>query len=132
MDENQNLQSVEIPESKCANCGRPLDPSDRFCRDCGLPTVYQARTQRLAAAPPDMGELKRAFDLEPDPKPFTRPDAEDESEAAVKEELTTGNVVRATNPTQAFRMASSTLVMIAAIVVLALVGFGFLILAFRP
>jgi hypothetical protein len=116
-------------ELTCANCGRRLDPTDKFCRECGLPTPRHGQAQKLAAAPPDTSELKRAFAVEPELKPFARPEPEMEADEA--ENLTTGSVVRATNPTFAANLASSTLLMVVVIVLLALAGLVFLFLAFR-
>jgi len=124
---NQEPQS----ELTCANCGRRLDLADKFCRDCGLPTTHHAQAQKLAATPPDTGELKRAFAVETELKPFARPEPEVEPEAEETENLTTGSVVRATNPTFAANLASSTLLMVVVIVLLAIAGLVFLFLAFR-
>ena len=124
---NQEPQS----ELTCANCGRRLDLADKFCRDCGLPTARHAQAQKLAATPPDTGELKRAFAVETELKPFARPEPEVEPEAEETENLTTGSVVRATNPTFAANLASSTLLMVVVIVLLAIAGLVFLFLAFR-
>lgn len=123
---NQSEPSLELT---CANCGRRLDPTDKFCRECGLPTPRHAQAQKLAAMPPDTGELKRAFAVEPELKPFARPEPEEETEAT--ENLTTGSVVRATNPTFAANLASSTALMVAVIALLAVAGIVFLFLAFR-
>ena len=117
----------------CANCGQPLDPTDKFCRECGLPTVRQAQAQHAApAAPPDMGELKRAMEAAPDPRPFLRPDLEPEPPADAGNEPTTGSVVRVTSPTFAASLAASTLVMVGIILVLAVIGIALLFMAFRP
>ena len=132
MDQSHKPEAVENPELVCANCGRHLDPTDKFCRDCGLPTARQARAQKLAATPPDTGELKRAFDVQPDLKPFARPEPKVEDEADAEEPLTTGSVVRATSPTLAASLASSTVLMVGVIVVLAVAGIVFIVLAFRP
>jgi len=127
MNQSREPQS----ELTCANCGRRLDPTDKFCRDCGLPTTHHAQAQKLAATPPDTGELKRAFAVETELKPFARPEPEVEPEAEETENLTTGSVVRATNPTFAANLASSTLLMVGVIVLLAIAGLVFLFLAFR-
>ena len=123
--------SEPAPELTCANCGRRLDVSDKFCRDCGLPTVHRLEAQlRAPAPPPDTAELKRALDVAPDPAPFLR--AEPEMEAEPAEPDSTSAVVRATSPTHATRMAASTLVMVALIVVFAAAGVVLLVLALRP
>ncbi|OGO49940.1 MAG: hypothetical protein A2W37_14435 [Chloroflexi bacterium RBG_16_63_12] len=127
MNQSREPQS----ELTCANCSRRLDPTDKFCRDCGLPTTHHAQAQKLAATPPDTGELKRAFAVETELKPFARPEPEVEPEAEETENLTTGSVVRATNPTFAANLASSTLLMVVVIVLLAIAGLVFLFLAFR-
>jgi hypothetical protein len=82
---------------------------------------------------PDTDELRRALDAAPDPQPFLRPEP-DVEEAVEGEPLaeTTSSVVRATSPTHAFQMAASTLVMVVVIVLLAVAGIAFLVLAFRP
>ncbi|MBP7694583.1 MAG: zinc ribbon domain-containing protein [Anaerolineales bacterium] len=103
----------------CGNCGRPLDGSDRFCRECGLPTVRQAGERHRVpvldtqpgAAPPDTRELRRAFNVQA--RPAWR--AADPADTAPPE--TTSDVVRATSPTQAVRMASSTLLMLIGLMV---------------
>jgi hypothetical protein len=131
MDQGHEPQAAGSTELVCANCSRRLDPTDKFCRDCGLPTARQAQTQKLASTPPDTDELKRAFDVQPDLKPFARPEPEIEEEMEAEEPLTTGSVVRATNPTFAANLASSTVLMVAVILVLALAGIIFIVLAFR-
>ena len=128
-DMNQSREPQS--ELTCANCSRRLDPTDKFCRDCGLPTTHHAQAQKLAATPPDTGELKRAFAVETELKPFARPEPEVEPEAEETENLTTGSVVRATNPTFAANLASSTLLMVVVIALFALAGLVFLFIAFR-
>ena len=119
------------PEPACENCGQRLYPTDKFCRECGLPTVRLAQAQKRVPAPPDTGEMQRALDAMPDPRPFARQEPEPE-EADEPPEATTGSVVRATNPTFAFRMASSTLLMVGVVIALAAAGIVLLVLAFRP
>ena len=133
MEGRDDMNQSREPQSEltCANCSRRLDPTDKFCRDCGLPTTHHAQAQKLAATPPDTGELKRAFAVETELKPFARPEPEVEPEAEETEDLTTGSVVRATNPTFAANLASSTLLMVIVIVLLAIAGLVFLFLAFR-
>jgi hypothetical protein len=126
------IQNEPEAELVCANCGHRLDPADKFCRECGLPTPRHGQAQKLAAAPPDTAELKRAFVVEPELKPFARPEPEAETGPGEAEELTTGSVVRATNPTFAANLASSTLLMVAVIVLLAVAGMVLLVLAFKP
>jgi hypothetical protein len=124
----------------CANCRHPLDPTDKFCRECGLPTLRQAETQRAVPAtpPPDTQELRRALDAVPDPQPFSREGTvlaarlpEGPAGLSGEGELTTGGVIRATNPTQAARMAATTVFMVGLILVFAVVGVVLLVLAFR-
>lgn len=121
----------------CANCRHPLDPTDKFCRECGLPTLRQAETQRAvpAAPPPDTQELRRALDAVPDPQPFSREGAvlaaRPHDGLGGEGDLTTGGVIRATNPTQAARMAATTVIMVGLILVFAAAGVVLLVLAFR-
>jgi hypothetical protein len=117
----------EASRPTCANCGQPLDAADKFCRECGLPTMrHAAERKRVPAAPPDTGELRRALNVQPEPRPFAR-----EAEPPPPPE-TTGDVVRATSPTQAVQMASSTLVMLFGLMlVLAVAGVILLIVALR-
>ena len=122
----------QAPELTCANCGRPLDAADKFCRECGLPTPRQAQTQKqVPALPPDTGEMQRALDAVPDPTPFARVESAPAAGPPEGGEATTSSVVRATSPTFAFQMASSTLVMLGVFVVLAVLGIVFLVLAVR-
>jgi hypothetical protein len=121
----------------CENCKHRLDPTDKFCRECGLPTLRRAETQAqvLAAPPPDTGEMQRALDAVPDPRPFLRPAPETDAASVPErtaEHLTTSDVVRATNPTFAAKLASSTTLMVGVMIVLAVAGVFFLVLAFRP
>jgi hypothetical protein len=121
-------------ELRCANCQHRLDPTDKFCRECGLPTLHRAHTQRaVPSPPPDTAEFRRAMDVAADPRPFIRetPASGQGVEPVESPDLTTGSVVRVTNPTQAAQMAASTLVMVGLIVVLAVVGVGLLVLAFQ-
>jgi hypothetical protein len=121
--------SVEL---RCANCNNHLDPTDKFCRECGLPTLHRSETQRLAAAsPPNVAELKRAMDVLADPEPFTRSSDEPMQSQAASPELTTGSVVKVTNPTFAAQMAGSTLLMVGLIVVLVVIGVALIVLALR-
>ncbi|MCC6191722.1 MAG: hypothetical protein IT318_22055 [Anaerolineales bacterium] len=118
----------------CANCHFRLDLTDKFCRECGLPTVHRAHTQRsIPAEPPDTLEFRRAMEVAADPQPFVRP-AVDDRMAGGKEEdeaLTTGSVVRVTSPTQATRAALSTALMVGLIVVFVVIGLVLLVLAFQ-
>jgi hypothetical protein len=121
-------------ELRCANCQHRLDPTDKFCRECGLPTLHRAHTQRaVPTPPPDTAEFRRAMDVAADPRPFIRETPADEPSGQVTDppDLTTGSVVRVTNPTQAAQMAASTLLMVGLIVVLAVVGVALLVLAFQ-
>jgi len=117
----------------CANCGQPLDANDKFCRQCGLPTLRQAEAQkRIPVPPPDTGEFKRALDAVPEPQPFLRTEPEFEPLEDEPPEETTGSLVRATSPTQAMRLASSTLLMVGVIFILAVVGILLIVVAMRP
>ena len=121
--------SVEL---HCANCNNRLDPTDKYCRECGLPTVHRSETQRMAAAsPPNVAELKRAMDVAADPAPFARSADESTQALAAAPELTTGSVVKLTNPTFAAQMAGSTLLMVGLIVVLVVIGLALIVLALR-
>ena len=125
--------AAQASELTCANCSQRLDASDKFCRECGLPTMRQAQKQKqVPALPPDTSEMRRALDAVPDPRPFARVEPEPMSDAAAEGEDTTGDVVQVTNPTLAFQMASSTLLMVGVMVVLAIAGVIFLVLAFKP
>jgi hypothetical protein len=121
----------------CANCRRPLDPTDKFCRECGLPTLRQAVTQRaVPTPPPDVREFQQAMEVAPDPQPFAREGSvlapyADHGAAAQEADLSTGSVIRATNPTLVTRLAASTLLMVGLIVVFVVVGLALLYLAFR-
>jgi|SRR5579859_118319 len=119
-------------ELKCASCNQRLDPTDKFCRECGLPTVYRADTQRLAsAAPPNTEELKRAMDVAAAPTPFGPPIEQTIAAPPVAPGLTTGSVVKVTNPTFAMQMAGSTLLMVGLIVILGAIGIALIVLALR-
>jgi hypothetical protein len=121
-------------EATCANCGRPLDPNDKFCRECGLPTPRNPARPRVPVAPPDTAELKRAVNAVPDPQPFTRVEPEPELDAEPELEATeaapppagardtTGSAVRATSPTFAMQSASVAMVMLVVIVLMAIAG----------
>lgn len=116
----------------CANCGQPLDPNDKFCRECGLPTPRNPARPRVLVAPPDTAELKRALNAAPDPQPFTRlePEPEPEPEPEITEAAspsagvrdTTGGIVKATSPTFAMQSASVAMVMLVVIVLIAIAG----------
>jgi hypothetical protein len=142
-----NLPMTDQPaeDLKCANCGQPLDVNDKFCRECGLPTVRHAvERQAVKVEPPDTREMKRALEV-PEPKPFVRvePEPFDSDDlpglppdtlttpAVLLPPETTGDVVRATSPTQVTRMATSTLVMLGLIAVLAIAGVVLIVLAFN-
>lgn len=105
----------------CTRCGQLLEATDNFCRQCGLPTH---RPTAPPAAPPDTQELKRAFDITPDPRPFER--APDPATPAPE---STGQVMKATSPTHMTHLAGSTGLMVGLIVVLALAGLVLLGLA---
>jgi len=111
-------------ELVCANCGRRLDPLDKFCRECGLPTMRQAQRQKqIPAMPPDTGEMQRALNAAA-PKPFALP----APEAPAAE--TTGDVLKTTSPTQTTQMATATMVMLVMIAIFAVMAIVFLVLAF--
>ncbi len=117
-------------ELDCANCGQPLDPSDKFCRECGLPTLRRAEAQaQVPTLTPDTDELKRALDPTLEPRPFVREEVEPTTPA---EPLHTSEVVRATNPTFITNLASSTALMVGLIIVLTLAGMTLIVLALRP
>ncbi len=117
-------------ELVCANCGRHLDIADKFCRDCGLPTVRQAQRQKqVAVMPPDTNELHRALNAAaPDPKPFVRGGTTPPPPPGPD---TTGDVLRATNPTATTKMATATTLMLVMIAVFAILAVVFLVLALR-
>jgi hypothetical protein len=119
---------------QCANCGQPLDPADKFCRECGLPTLRRAEAQaQVPTLTPDTDELKRALSPTPEPRPFVREEVEPTAPASLPAEpLTTSDVVRATNPTFITNLASSTALMVGIIILLAVIGITLIVLAFRP
>ena len=115
-------------ELVCANCGRRLDPLDKFCRECGLPTMRQAQRQKqIPAMPPDTGEMQRALNAAT-PKPFVRVEPLPAPEAPAAE--TTGDVLKTTSPTQTTQMATATMVMLVMIAIFAVMAIVFLVLAF--
>lgn len=117
---------------RCANCDQLLDVTDKFCRECGLPTLHRAETQRqAAAAPPNADELKWAMDAQPGTTNFAQPVDTAQSQPTGGPDLTTGSVVKVTSPTFAAQMAGSTALMLGLIVVLALIGIGLLVLALK-
>ena len=119
---------MTAPGLRCGRCGQPLDANDKFCRECGLPTLRHAELQRaVPSAPPDTAEFRRAMDLAAEPRPFLRSGM---TEPGPNAELTTGGVVKVTNPTFAFRMAGSTLLMVGLIVFLLGLGVFLLVMAF--
>ncbi len=117
----------------CENCHQRLDPTDKFCRQCGLPTVRQAQAQkRVPGLPPDTIELQRNFDVQPDPTPFLRAEPEAASDPEAQTQTpTTGTVLRATNPTRAFQASAVTIIMVGLIVFMVLAGAALLVLAYR-
>ena len=115
----------------CENCRQPIDPTDKFCRQCGLPTLHQAEAHRqMTDLPPDTAELQRNFEVQPDPSPFLRAEAV-EPVPDVSQTPTTGNVIRATSPTQAMNSASITIIMVGLILFMVLAGAALLVLAIR-
>ena len=117
----------------CENCHQRLDPTDKFCRQCGLPTLRQAQAQKqVPGLPPDTVELKRNFEVQPDPSPFLRAGADTSSDQeTLAQTPTTGSILRATNPTHALQSASITIIMVGLIVFMVLAGAALLVLAFR-
>jgi hypothetical protein len=116
----------------CENCHQRLDSTDKFCRQCGLPTVRQAQAQkRVPDFPPDTAELKRNFEVQPDPSPFLRTGGDASSQETLMQTPTTGTVLRATNPTHTLQSASVTIIMVGLIIFMVLAGAALLILAFR-
>ena len=117
----------------CENCHQRLDPTDKFCRQCGLPTVRQAQAQkRVPGLPPDTIELQRNFDVQPDPTPFLRAGREAASDPEAQTQTpTTGTVLRATNPTHAFQASAVTIIMVGLIIFMVLAGAALLVLAYR-
>lgn len=117
----------------CENCHQRLDLTDKFCRQCGLPTVRQAQAQKFVPDfPPDTAELQRNFEVQPDPTPFLRTGgdiATDQDKAT--QTPTTGSILRATSPTHAVASASTTIIMVGLIVFMVLAGAALLLLAFR-
>jgi len=118
----------------CENCHQRLDPTDKFCRQCGLPTLRQAQAQkRVPGLPPDTAELQRNFEVQPDPTPFLRAgggvmtNQEDSTQTP-----TTGTVLRATNPTRAFQSSAVTIIMVGLIIFMVLAALALFILAFGP
>jgi hypothetical protein len=79
--------------------------------------------------------MRQALDAVPDPKPFGREGAvvvpPTTPNPLAERDLTTGSIIRATSPTQATRMAVSTLLMVSLILVFVVVGVLLLVLAFR-
>ncbi len=115
----------------CGNCHQPLDPTDKFCRRCGLPTLQQAQAQKqVAVLPPDTLELQRNLDAQPDPTPFLRAGADTQATAA-DATPTTSSVIRSTNPAFTIQTASLTIVLIGLLVFMAFAGAAFLILALK-
>ncbi len=123
-------------ELHCENCGHRLDAADKFCRECGLPTVRRAEAHsQIRGLSPDTGEMQRALDAVPEPLPFLREDPPDLPEPLKaeppSEPLATSDVVRVTNPTFVSQLASSTALMVVVIAILAIAGVVLLVLALR-
>jgi hypothetical protein len=120
---------------RCANCGQRLDTQDKFCRECGLPTLRHAAERKpVHLEPPDTVELKRALNVTTEPKPFVRvaAEADDDIEAdSTPLPETTSDVLRGSGPTQMTRLAGSTLIMLGFIAVLVIAGLVLLIMAFN-
>jgi hypothetical protein len=116
----------------CENCNQRLDPTDKFCRQCGLPTLHQAEAHKqLTDLPPDTAELKRNFEVQPDPSPFLRAEAVEPVRDDASETPTTGSVIRATSPNQAISAAAVTIIMVGLIIFMVLAGAALLVLALR-
>jgi hypothetical protein len=135
MPNSPNGQSnhASAAELRCGNCGQQLDPADKFCRECGLPTLRRAQAQRaIPSAPPDTREFKRALDTPvPEPQPFVRTVSVPEAPPEPQPDLTTGGVLKATSPTFTTQLAASTLLMVAVVIFLFGLGVLMLVLAFR-
>jgi len=117
---------------QCASCHHPLDATDKFCRECGLPTLLKAQTQRAVPThAPGVAPARAGLEVLPDPPPFVRPAADSTRPVEASGELTTGGVVRVTSPTMATQMAFSTVIMVVVIVALVAAGVTLLVLAFR-
>jgi hypothetical protein len=125
-------EPTAAPELRCGSCGHPLDATDKYCRECGLPTLHRAALQRaVPTAPLDVEELRRALDAAPDPQPFVRAAAAPVAEPGASEDLTTSRVLNVTSPTFAFQMAGSTLLMVGLIIFLIGLGVLLLVMAIR-
>ncbi|MCC7359159.1 MAG: zinc ribbon domain-containing protein [Anaerolineales bacterium] len=115
---------------QCANCHHALDATDKFCRECGLPTLRQAEAVR--AVPQHSPGLPSAVtEQAPDPQPFVRSATDATSPSEPEAELTTSGLVRVTSPTLATQMALSTVVMVVLILAFMAAGITLLVLAFR-
>jgi hypothetical protein len=116
----------------CANCRQPLDATDKYCRECGLPTLRQATAQRAVPThAPGMPVARLGLEVMPDPQPFVRHAGDATRPVEASGELTTGGVVRVTSPTMVTQMGLSTVLMVGLIVLLAVGGVILLVLAFR-
>jgi hypothetical protein len=123
---------IDGAAAKCANCHHPLDATDKFCRECGLPTMRQAQAQRAVPMhAPGTLEPRPGLEVVPDPQPFVRQANDPTMPVEASGELTTGGVVRVTSPTMATQMAISTVIMVALIATFLVVGVSLLVLAFR-
>ena len=109
----------------CANCHHTLDATDKFCRECGLPTLRQAQAQpAVPMHPPGTLEPRPGLEVVPDPQPFVRQAPDPTLPVEASAELTTSGVAWVTSPPMATPMAISTVIMAALIAT-------FLVLAFR-
>ena len=117
----------------CENCHQQLDPTDKFCRQCGLPTVRQAHAQKYVPDfPPDTDELQRNFDVQPAPSPFLQTGEEAaQNQETILQTPTTGTVLHATNPPHTVQLASTTIIMVGLIIFMVLAAAALFILAGR-
>src|SRR5205085_7775845 len=106
---------------------------ERCCRECGLPTLLPAQTERAGPTyAPGTAGPRPGLEVVPDPQPFLRPASDPTRPVESKTELTTGSVLRVTSPTMATQMAWSTVMMVGLIVIFAVVGVVLLVMAVKP
>lgn len=122
------------PTLTCSACGQALDATDKFCRECGLPTLHRAEAHRRATElpPPNVAELRQALDGDPAPRPVPAPGPGLPLVPAGPQEPTTGSLLKVTSPTTATRLAGSTALMLVIILALAAAGVLMFVLALRP
>jgi hypothetical protein len=117
-----------VPQIACANCGQVLDAADKYCRECGLPTLRRAQIQHaVPIRASDAAVIGRETLANYEPLPFERvADVGAEPDTA----LNTGSVLRATSPTLATQLAASTALMVLLTLALLAAGVLLLVLAF--